>query len=123
MALESQSVLDDESSSRHEEISTTLVGFLEAIELAKLKEAAEEANKKAKPAEPRRPAQGEPAAGAGGRERMLMVGGAVGVGVLVLAVIIVLAVKFGGGPEEKRQPVAGAKRSVTRHQVCPLMAT
>ena len=90
MRLESESVLDDESASRHEEISTTLVGFLEAIEPAKLKEAAEEA--KAKPARRVARAARQPVSErresaradklpVAPRERMLMIGGAVGVGV------------------------------------------
>jgi len=104
MRLESESVLDDESASRHEEISTTLVGFLEAIEVSKLKEAAKEAKKKPASAGPQpSKAVSEEAGG----ERKLMIAGAAGVGVLLLLVIGVLAWKLGGGQDEKRQPVAG----------------
>ncbi len=104
MKLEAEgSVLDDESSARQEELSTTLVGFLEAIEISKLKEIAEETKKKPKPAEPRKPPKrtavsSDKAAG----DRRLMIGGAIGAGVLLLLVIAVLAVKFGGGKKEER---------------------
>jgi len=120
MKLEaSGSFLDDESASRHEEISTTLVGFLEAIELAKLKEAAEEAKQRAKPVPcPRSRGHASQArdmpttsVGMAPRERTLMIGAAIGGGVLLLLVIVVLAVKLGGGPEEKPQPVGWDQRS------------
>ena len=102
MRLEAESVLDDESASRHEELSTTLVGFLDAIEASKLKEAAEEIQKKPKPAEPRKPSS--VASDQGGPDRKLMIGGAVGVGVLLLLVVGVLVWKLGGGKEEGQKP-------------------
>ena len=59
MALEDKgSVLDAESSQRHEDLSTTLMGFLEAVEVEKLKRGAgETVGEKAKPAEPGRVAR------------------------------------------------------------------
>ncbi len=103
MRLESESVLDDESSARQEELSTTLVGFLEAVEIAKLKEIAEETKKKAKPAEPRKPSKAIPvASGEGGPDKKLIIGGAITVGVLLIALIAVLVWRFGGGSKEEK---------------------
>ncbi len=92
--LRQRTKLEDEGSQPDEELSTTLAGFLAAVDV-----------EKAKPAEPRKPPKqseaATPADKAAG-ERRFMIGAAVGVGILLLLVIAVLAVKFGGGKQEEK---------------------
>ncbi len=83
-------------------------GGLEAVEIEKLKQAAgKEVRAKAKPAEPRKPKHGEVTtrtAASRDQERMLMIGSSIGVGVLLVLILLVWAIKSGGG--KKRPPRA-----------------
>ncbi len=89
--------LEDEGSQPDEELSTSLAAFLGAV-----------GAEKAKAAGPREsPKQREAVAPVdkAGRDRKLMVGVAIGVGVLLLLVVGVLAWKLGGGKEENPKEV------------------
>jgi len=109
--LRQQTVLADEGSEPDEELSTTLAGFLEAIEVVKEEQAkAKKFREKAKPAERRKPGtkrqpserdEAAPDADADqDRERKLIIGSAIGIGVLLLLVLVVLVVRSRRGRED-----------------------
>jgi len=118
--------LEAEGSEPDEELSTSLVGFLELIEAEKEKQAAgKEVGEKTKPPEPQNSKRGKAAAQAGAgqdRNRRLIIGLAICVAVLIVLILVTWAIRFGGGPEKKSQ-VPEQRRQPGLHYTIDLSET